>query len=73
MRIFIAIQRLMAITIMVIGGLLFISETPITESLWNQVLLTGGGFLLMLLGFGLLMLTGLEDKWIETSKKTYKK
>ena len=73
MRIFITIQRLMAITIMVIGGLLFISETPITESLWNQVLLTGGGFLLMLLGFGLLMLTGLEDKWIETSKKTYKK
>lgn len=50
-----------------------ISETPITESLWNQVLLTGGGFLLMLLGFGLLMLTGLEDKWCETSKKTYKK
>lgn len=50
-----------------------ISETPITESLWNQALLTGGGFLLMLLGFGLLMLTGLEDKWIETSKKTYKK
>ena len=66
MRIFIAIQRLMAITIMVIGGLLFISETPITESLWSQVLLTGGGFLLMLLGFGLLMLTGLEDKWCET-------
>ena len=66
MKILEAIQTILAIVLMVCGIILFISETPITASLWEQIKLTGAGVLLIALSVGWLFLLGREEEKFET-------
>ena len=70
MKVMILFQRLIALIIGCFGLLLMLSETPISSNLSDQAWLTVGGLTIMLVCVGWLWLTGWEEKFVETRKKT---
>ena len=69
MRFLIELQRFIAIIVLVIGFVLMISETPISEGFGAQAWLTIGGLGIILLSIGWLWLISKEEGYFlhETS------
>lgn len=66
MKILLWVQRILALLAGIYGFLALFSQVPITESVWSQFCLNAGGLVLILLAWGWIWLTGVEEQWIET-------
>lgn len=64
--ILIYIQRLLAIASLIAGIIVTFSETPITEGIGSQMMLTLEGILLIAVSVGWLYLIGWEEEKYET-------
>lgn len=69
MKAMVWLQRLMAVMVGIYGLLLVFSETPLSEGLWEQLKLSGGGIMLMILSVVWVRLASWEgEKFIHETR-----